>query len=268
MIFPIPIRDENPTQRVPFVNYGLITLNIVVFLYTWPSITGGAWWLVPGYGLVPTRIVADPLGEAFTVFSSMFMHGGWGHLAGNMLFLHIFGDNLEDVMGHLRYLGFYLLCGVAAALLQVSIDVHSQVAMVGASGAIFGVMAGYLLLFPRAPIVTFNLTILIFFIGLFPVFPAWVIAAEYLIMTLGEALLGADAGAGGIAVFAHLGGFVSGLVFTRAFLGRKQLAPRHWQGFQPLARAAPGPVAAAGTGARWRRRRRRPTQDVKDRDDD
>jgi len=266
MIFPIPIRDENPTQRVPFVNYGLITLNIVVFLYTWPSISGGAWWLVPGYGLVPTRIVADPLGEAFTVFSSMFMHGGWAHLAGNMLFLHIFGDNLEDVMGHGRYLGFYLLCGIAAALLQVGIDVHSQLAMVGASGAIFGVMAGYLLLFPRAPIVTFNLTILVFFIGLFPVFPAWVIAAEYLFITLGEALVGADAATGGVAVFAHLGGFLSGLVFARAFLGSKQLAPRRWQGFQPLVRASAPP--AAGTGARWRRRRRKPSRDADDSDDD
>jgi membrane associated rhomboid family serine protease len=257
MIFPIPIRDENPTQRVPFVNYGLITLNIVVFLYTWPSISAGAWWLVPGYGLVPTRIMADPLGEAFTVLTSMFMHGGWAHLGGNMLFLHIFGDNLEDLMGHRRYLGFYLLCGAAAALLQVGIDVHSQVAMVGASGAIFGVMAGYLLLFPRAPIVTFNLSILIFFIGLFPVFPAWVIAAEYLFITLGEVLMGADSASGGVAVFAHIGGFISGLLFTRAFLGRKQLAPRRWQGFQ----APAGGTAPAGTGARWRRRRRKPSQD-------
>jgi len=265
MIFPIPIRDENPTQRVPFVNYGLITLNIVVFLYTWPSIAAGAWWLVPGYGLVPTRIVADPLGEAFTVLTSMFMHGGWAHLAGNMLFLHIFGDNLEDLMGHGRYLGFYLLCGVGAALSQVGIDVHSQVAMVGASGAIFGVMAGYLLLFPRAPIVTLNLTILIFFIGLFPVFPAWVIAVEYLFITLSEALLGGAGGMGGVAVFAHLGGFVSGLVFTRAFLGPKQLSPRRWQGFQ---RGPGSAIVPAGTGARWRRRPRRPTRQVDDDDDD
>jgi len=265
MIFPIPLRDENPTQRVPFVNYGLITLNIVVFLYTWPSIAAGAWWLVPGYGLVPTRIVGDPLGEAFTVLTSMFMHGGWAHLAGNMLFLHIFGDNLEDVMGHLRYLAFYLLCGVAAALLQVGIDVHSQVAMVGASGAIFGVMAGYLLLFPRAPIVTFNLTILVFFIGLFPVFPAWVIAAEYLFITLGEVLFGSDGATGGVAVFAHLGGFVGGLLFTRVFLGPKQLSTRRWHGFS----RGPGTaIVPAGAGARWRRRRRPTRSADDDREDD
>jgi rhomboid family protein len=263
MIFPIPIRDENPTQRVPFVNYGLITLNIVAFLYTWPSISAGAWWLVPGYGLVPTRITADPLGEAFTVFTSMFMHGGWGHLAGNMLFLHIFGDNLEDVMGHRRYLGFYLLSGVAAAAVQVSTDLHSPVAMVGASGAIAGVVGGYLLLFPRAPIVTLNLTLLIFFIGLFPVFPAWLIAGEFFFYNLVQAFAasGADAAAGGVAVFAHLGGFVAGLLFTRAFLGAKQLAPRRWQGFQ---RQGQGRALPAGSGARWRRRPRRPARDDDD----
>jgi membrane associated rhomboid family serine protease len=256
MIFPIPIRDENPTQRVPFVNYGLITLNIVTFLYTWPSITSGAWWLVPGYGLVPTRIVADPLGEAFTVLTSMFMHGGWAHLAGNMLFLHIFGDNLEDVMGHRRYLGFYLLSGIAAAALQVSTDIHSPVAMVGASGAIAGVVGGYLLLFPRAPIVTLNLT-LFFFIGLFPVFPAWVIAGEFFFYNLVQAFATAgDSSAGGVAVFAHLGGFLGGLLFARSFLGKKLLVPRRWQGFQQQGRSVP-----PGTGARWRRRRRRSSQE-------
>jgi membrane associated rhomboid family serine protease len=265
MIFPIPIRDENPTQRVPFVNYGLITLNIVVFLYTWPSISSGAWWLVPGYGLVPTRLIADPLGEAFTVFTSMFMHGGWSHLIGNMLFLHIFGDNLEDAMGHGRYLAFYLLCGIVAASLQVGTDLDSPVAMVGASGAIFGTMAGYLLLYPRAPIVTLNLTILIFFIGLFPVFPAWVIAAEYLFITLLEVLRSSDDSVGGVAVFAHLGGFLGGLVLTRSFLGKKQLPPRRWHGFSRLAPAT-SIVSTTSTGAgsgtaRWRRRRRRPSSD-------
>ena len=274
MIFPIPIRDENPTQRVPFVNYGLITLNIVVFLYTWPSITGGAWWLVPGYGLVPTRIVADPLGEAFTVFTSMFMHGGWTHLIGNMLFLHIFGDNLEDAMGHVRYLAFYLLCGIVAAALQVGTDLDSPIAMVGASGAIFGVMAGYLLLFPRAPIVTLNLTILIFFIGLFPVFPAWLIAGEYLLVTILELLGSPDDSVGGVALFAHLGGFAGGLVLTRLFVGRKQPPPRLWHGFSRFAPAPPSttaittPTTSAGPGtARWRRRRRRSSEQDDDRGD-
>jgi membrane associated rhomboid family serine protease len=248
-----PLRDENPTQRVPFVNYALMTLNIVAFLYTWPSIVGGQWWLVPGYGLVPTRISADPLGEAFTVLTSMFMHGGWAHLGSNMLFLHIFGDNLEDQMGHGRYLGFYLLCGVGAALAQIGIDTASTVPMVGASGAIAGVVGGYLVLFPRAPIVMLNLTPLIFFIGLLPVVPAWVVAGEFFVVNVLQAFggLGApEASAGGVAVFAHIGGFLAGFIATRPFLSGKMIGSRTWRGF--------GNSAGSGTGARWRRRPRRP----------
>ena len=256
----LPIRDENPTQRVPFVNYALITLNIVAFLYTWPSIARGDFWIVPGYGLVPTRISADPVGEAFTVLSSMFMHGGWGHLISNMLFLHIFGDNLEDVMGHRRYAGFYLLSGVAAALAQVLIDTASPVPMVGASGAIAGVVGGYLLLFPKAPIVILNLTPLIFFIGLLPVFPAWLVAGEFFVVNLVQAFGSVgDTSVGGVAVFAHLGGFVGGLLLTRPLLGHKQLLPRRWQGFRQPARSVP-----PGEGARWRRRPRRPEDEADD----
>jgi membrane associated rhomboid family serine protease len=103
----VPLRDENPTRRPAFVNYGLIVANIVVFLYMWPLVKQGAWWLVAGYGLVPTRVAYDPPGEAFTLFTSMFMHAGWGHLGANMLFLYIFGDNIEDALGHWRYLWFY-----------------------------------------------------------------------------------------------------------------------------------------------------------------
>jgi membrane associated rhomboid family serine protease len=250
MIF--PLRDENPTQRVPFVNYGLIALNIVAFLYTWPSIAGGQWWILPGYGLVPTRIVADPGGEAFTVLTSMFMHGGWRHLAWNMLYLHIFGDNLEDLLGHAKYLGFYLLSGVFAALTQILIDTQSPVAMVGASGAIAGVVGGYLLLFPRAPIVMLNLTPLIFFIGLLPVVPAWAVAGEFFVGNLLSALASTgDEGMGGIAVFAHLGGFVAGFVLARPLLAGRSVGPRRWQGFRAAQAGSPGV-------ARWRRRPRRP----------
>jgi membrane associated rhomboid family serine protease len=245
-----PLRDENPTERVPFVNYGLIALNVAVFLYTWPSIAGGHWWIVPGYGLVPTRIVADPGGEAFTVLTSMFMHGGWGHLASNMLFLHIFGDNLEDLLGHVKYIGFYLFCGAFAALTQILIDTQSQVPMVGASGAIAGVVGGYLLLFPRAPIVMLNLTPLIFFIGLLPVVPAWAVAGEFFVVNLLSAFnaLGEQA-TGGVAVFAHLGGFVAGFFLTRPLLAGRSVGARRWQGFRPA--GSPGV-------ARWRRRPRRP----------
>lgn len=249
----LPIRDENPTKRAPFVNYGLIALNVAVFLYTWPTISAGHWWLLPGYGLVPTRIAADPLGEAFTVFTSMFMHGGWSHLGANMLFLHIFGDNLEDVMGHARYLGFYLVCGIAAALTQIGIDAGSPVPMVGASGAIAGVVAGYLLLFPKAPIMILNLTPLIFFIGLLPVVPAWIVAGEFIVVNVLQAFgSSSDPSTGGVAVFAHLGGFGAGFLLTRPFLGSRPEGLRQWGGFNG------GPGAGPTGGARWRRRPRRP----------
>jgi membrane associated rhomboid family serine protease len=247
-----PLRDENPTERVPFVNYGLIALNIAAFLYTWPSIAGGQWWLLPGYGLVPTRIVADPGGEAFTVLTSMFMHGGWGHLASNMLFLHIFGDNLEDMLGHVKYLAFYFLCGVFAAFTQIVIDTQSPIPMVGASGAIAGVVGGYLLLFPRAPIVMLNLTPLIFFIGLLPVVPAWAVAGEFFIVNVLSAINSAsDSAGGGVAVFAHLGGFIAGFFLTRPLLAGRDVGTRHWQGFRQAHAGSPGV-------ARWRRRPRRP----------
>lgn len=255
-----PLRDENPTERAPFVNYGLIALNIAAFLYTWPSIAGGQWWILPGYGLVPSRVAADPGGEAFTILTSMFMHGGWGHLASNMLFLHIFGDNLEDMLGHAKYLGFYLLCGLFAALTQIGIDIQSPVPMVGASGAIAGVVGGYLLLFPRAPIVMLNLTPLIFFIGLLPVVPAWAVAGEFFFVNLVQALgsVGDDT-TGGVAVFAHLGGFVAGLAITRPLLAGRNFAGRNvslrrWQGFRTAPAGSPGV-------ARWRRRRRRSDED-------
>src|SRR5262245_12426946 len=108
--FMLPIGDRNPTRTTPAVNYALIALNVAVFLWQYVVMLGGGEaWLVPGYGLVPSRLSNDPSGEAFTVFTSMFMHGDWLHLGGNMLFLYIFGDNVEDSLGHGRYVGFYLL---------------------------------------------------------------------------------------------------------------------------------------------------------------
>ena len=230
-----PLRDENPTERVPFVNYGLIALNIAAFLYTWPSIAGGQWWLLPGYGLVPTRIVADPGGEAFTVLTSMFMHGGWGHLASNMLFLHIFGDNLEDMLGHVKYLGFYLLCGAFAAFTQIVIDTQSPVPMVGASGAIAGVVGGYLLLFPRAPIVMLNLTPLIFFIGLLPVVPAWAVAGEFFVVNVLSAINATSDSAHGWG-----GGVCPPRGLYRGLLPHAPAARRARRGNEALARVPPG----------------------------
>jgi membrane associated rhomboid family serine protease len=254
-----PLRDENPTERVPFVNYALMALNVAVFLYTEPIL--GSAWLFPGYGLVPTRIVADPGGEAFTVLTSMFMHGGWLHLASNLLFLHIFGDNLEDMMGHLRYVVFYVLCGAGAALAQTLADTQSPLPILGASGAVAGVVGGYLLLFPRAPIIILNLTPLIFFIGLLPVLPAWLVAGEFFLINFVQALgeWGGASHTGGEAVFAHLGGFVGGFCLTRLFLRGQVVVTRQWRGFRGVPSSAPSASASAtlapGT-ARWRRRRR------------
>lgn len=254
----VPLRDENPTRRPAFVNYGLIVLNVAVFLYTWPLISGVEPWLVSGYGLVPTRLVNDPLGEAFTILTSMFMHGGWAHLGSNMLFLYIFGDNMEDVLGHLRYLAFYLLSGLVAGLAQLGIDIGSTIPMVGASGAIAGVVGGYMLLFPRAPIVALNTVPLLWFVmGIFPVIPAWLVAAEFFLVNLlqGAASLGASSQMGGVAVFAHLGGFVAGLILVRPLMGRRSPTSRgHWSGFRR------GPESRRGEGApRWRRRSPRST---------
>jgi membrane associated rhomboid family serine protease len=247
----VPLRDENPTRRVAFVNYGLITLNIVAFLYIWPLMSSGQWWIVPGYGLVPTRVANDPLGESFTILTSMFMHGGWAHLGTNMLFLYIFGDNMEDVLGHGRYLGFYLLSGLAAGLVQLGIDLDSTVPMVGASGAIAGVIGGYMLLFPRAPIVALNTVPLLWFVmGIFPVIPAWLVAAEFFIVNLFQGVVSLGGGtSGGVAVFAHLGGFMAGLLLTRPLVGRRGVSVRgDWTGFRRA------PSSRSGSGPRWRRR--------------
>jgi membrane associated rhomboid family serine protease len=203
--------------------------------------------------LVPTRISADPLGEAFTLLTSMFMHASIPHLGYNMVFLHVFGDNLEDVMGHARYLAFYLASGLVAALAQTSIDVLSPVPMVGASGAISGVVGGYLLLFPRAPIVMLNLMLpLIFLIGVLPVLPAWLVGVLFYLGDALQALFGLDTRSGGTAVVAHLGGLAAGLLLVNAFVGAaKGARPKSWRGWRSS--GPPGPA-----GARWRRRPRRP----------
>ena len=159
----LPIGDQNPTRTTPFVTYGLLAANVAAFVVqTVLGQQGGDAWLVPGYGLVPARVLADPGGEAFTLVTSQFMHGGILHLLGNLLFLHIFGDNVEDAIGHGRYAVFYLVAGVAAGLAQIVTDTSSMIPMVGASGAIGGVMGAYIVLYPRVRI--HMLVILGFFI--------------------------------------------------------------------------------------------------------
>ncbi|MEW9919394.1 rhomboid family intramembrane serine protease [Marimonas sp. MJW-29] len=203
-----PIRDHNPSGRIPFVTYILMAANIGIFLSYVPILGDeraiGAFY--NAYALVPARIGQ---GYGFEgLFTSMFLHGGWMHLAGNMLFLWIYGDNVEDEMGHIPFLLFYLVVGVAAGLTQVAIEPTSRVPMVGASGAIAGVMGAYLLLFPKAQVDI--LVIFIVFFRIFPI-PAWILLTLWFGMQfLGG--IGADPNLGGVAYWAHAGGFAAGLI--------------------------------------------------------
>lgn len=214
-----PIRDHNPSEGTPFVTYALIAANVVIFLATLPLFQDPrllqAFFL--DWALVPA--LSDPT----TYLTSQFLHGGFLHLAGNMLFLWIFGDNLEDQMGHLGFLGFYLAGGVAAGLAQTVSNPGSTVPMVGASGAIGAVMGGYLLMFPRARVDI--LFIIVIFFRVFTL-PAWLVLGVWFALQIGSgaATLGAE---GGVAYWAHAGGFAAGLALTLPVWLRRG-GPRFW----------------------------------------
>lgn len=203
-----PIRDHNPSDRTPYVTYALMAINIVVFLAYWPLFDDprALQQFFFDWALLPAAITEGHSAHGF--LTSMFLHGGWMHLGGNMLFLWIFGDNLEDELGHARYLGFYLLSGIAAAVAQYFSAPLSMVPMVGASGAIAGVMGGYLLMFPKAKVDI--LIIIVIFFRIFPI-PAWVMLGAWFGLQL-FAGFGTTGDAGGVAYWAHAGGFVAGLV--------------------------------------------------------
>ena len=214
----IPLKDLNPSRTYPFVNITLILANIVVFLYqigleaTLPHRAFDA--LLLTYSTVPARFPALLAGHAsfevsfLPLVSSMFLHSGFLHLAGNMLFLWIFGDNVEDFFGHIGYFFFYLVCWVGAGLLHVLFNFHSNIPAVGASGAISGVMGAYMLLYPRARILT------LVFIFPLPV-PAVVFLGLWYVMQFlaGLSTIGVKV-TGGVAVWAHVGGFLLGMLLT------------------------------------------------------
>jgi membrane associated rhomboid family serine protease len=235
----LPIRDRLPRRRVPIVNYLLIALNVLVFVWERAQMALGfsGRGLLLTWGLVPYSVVHAPFHGVLTVLSSMFMHDptGWLHIGGNMLFLWIFGDNVEDALGRGRYLAFYLLSGVAAAGAQILIDPGSTVPMVGASGAIAGVLAAYGSLYPRAPVTVINpIPLLWLFFGIFLELPAWVVILEFFLVNLWYGLGAVGEPVSGVAFFAHLGGFVAGLVLVRFFVqdqGRRD--HDRWQGFRP-----------------------------------
>lgn len=220
----IPIRDIHPTQTRPVITYLLIAANTVVWLYQFSLTAGGDTGLnlfVYQYGMVPRVLLSfEHPGSFFTLFSHMFMHGGWMHFLGNMWFLWVFGDNVEDNLGPGRYIAFYVLSGLGAAAAQAMIDPGSQVPMVGASGAIAGVLAGYVSLFPRARVLTLVPIIFVMFIEV----PAFVFIFVWFGMQLlngmgSLATIGSQAG--GVAFFAHIGGFLVGLVLIRLLSGAK-----------------------------------------------
>lgn len=206
----IPIRDHNPSLRTPYVTLVLIALNVAIFLAGLALLqTDRALsQFYFDYALLPIRLSN---GENINgLVTSIFLHGGIMHLAGNMLFLWIFGDNLEDKMGHLPFAVFYLTCGIAASLVQFMADPLSTVPVVGASGAIAGIMGGYLLLFPKA-----RVDIFIFFVVFFRILPipAWLMLILWFGLQLFNGLR-VDTSMGGVAYWAHAGGFVVGLALT------------------------------------------------------
>ena len=220
----IPLKDLNPSRRYPFINLTLILLNIAVFLYQFNlrmTLNSRAYdAILVSYLVVPARFLAFANGHTsfeaafLPLLTSMFLHQGFLHIAGNMLFLWIFGDNVEDSFGHIPYFFFYLVCGVGAGLFQALFDLHSTVPALGASGAISGVMGAYILLYPRARILT------LVFIFILPV-PAIFFLGIWFVMEFISGMSTIGAGVmGGVAWWAHIGGFLLGMLLTN-FLARR-----------------------------------------------
>jgi membrane associated rhomboid family serine protease len=243
-----PYHDENETQRTPYVTMALIAICVI----TWLVYQGAGSELalaasVCNAGLIPGELTLmlepgsgfsmgdidclfDPGRQPSNVLTSMFLHGSWMHLLGNMWFLWLFGNNIEDSMTRPRYLAFYLLSGLAAALAQVAANPDSEVPMVGASGAISGVMGAYLVLFPRVRVYT--MVPLGFFLQSFPL-PAWVMLIYWMVLQIFGGLSSiVSEGSGGVAFWAHLGGFVAGVVLVKVFERRDRVIAHkahHWR---------------------------------------
>ena len=212
----IPLRDTNRSRHFPVMNWILIGVNLLVFIFELGLSSGQLQDFVNNYALVPSRLQGQPATYAISIFTSMFMHAGWFHILSNMWILYIFGDNVEDRMGSIPYLVFYLLGGVAAALLQTYVGTGTDVPVLGASGAIAGVLGAYIFLFPSARVVT--LVPIIFLLTVIEV-PAVLFISFWFVTQLfsGLASLGAVEG---VAWWAHIGGFVIGLVLSPFFLRR------------------------------------------------
>jgi len=219
-----PIRDHNPSNRLPYVTYTLMAINIIVFLGGLVALQSNAAinQFYFDYAMIPARISE---GENYpSIITSMFLHGGFMHILGNMVFLWIFGDNVEDKMGHIPFLIFYVVCGIAAAYAQYIVDVSSQIPVVGASGAIAGVMGAYLLLFPKAKVDIFIFFIIIF--RIIPV-PSWIMLGLWFGLQLFSGVTTPTEG-GGVAYWAHAGGFAIGALLCLP-LWLRLGGPRFWE---------------------------------------
>ncbi|MBH0188075.1 MAG: rhomboid family intramembrane serine protease [Nitrospira sp.] len=216
----IPLHDDNPTERFPFITIIFIAVCVSVFLYqeSLPQKPGEAF--VFHYGAIPAMVfghaalpenTAVAIPASLTLLTSMFLHGGWMHLLGNMLYLWIFGNNIEDSMGHAKYIVFYILCGVLAALAHAMTDPSSQIPMVGASGAISAVLGAYLLLYPRA-----HVLVLLPALGMTRI-AAGVVLGMWFVTQLVSGGMSIGAQGGGVAFFAHIGGFVAGMALIGLF---------------------------------------------------
>ena len=242
----IPYRDENETIRTPVVTLALIAINAAVwFLVQGAGMPEPLAASVCNFGLIPGELTlravpgsGNPIGPGMLclvdpgrapehILYSMFLHGGWAHIIGNMWFLWLFGNNVEDSMGRLRFVVFYLLCGLAAAFAQVLVNPESTVPMVGASGAISGVMGAYVILFPHTRVYT--LVPLGFFLTSFAL-PAWVMLGYWMLLQVLGGLGGAEAG---VAFWAHIGGFVAGLLLIKFFARADYLAEHQAHHFRP-----------------------------------
>jgi membrane associated rhomboid family serine protease len=243
-----PIRDDNPHFLTPYVTYGLIALNVAAWILlqgfgTEPALSGSVCRL----GLIPGQVLQTvPAGTAFaigpgaacvlgdsaswhTLITSMFLHGGWLHLIGNMWFLWIFGNNVEDAMGHLRFVAFYLLCGSAAAALQTAADPDSVIPMVGASGAIGGVMGAYVLLYPRVHV---HLLIVLGFYVTTVAVPAVLMLGYWFLLQFVSGIGAVGAEGGGVAFWAHVGGFAAGAILSFLFRNPRLLARHPYYGWK------------------------------------
>jgi len=223
----IPLRDTIPSATVPFVTRLLIAANVVVFLYQAGLAGREGEAFIRTWGLVPRHVHLDRPETLLPLVTSMFLHGGWMHLIGNMLYLHIFGDNVEDRLGHLRYLAFYLIGGLVAGVAQVTLNAHSGLPMVGASGAIAGVTGAYFLFFPHARIVT--LVPIFVFLQVIEVPAVFFLLVWFVFqLLLGVGSLGAHTAEGGVAFWAHVGGFLAGLALGPLLAPRSRVIRTAW----------------------------------------